>query len=107
MAVQSTCSDLCKRNMRNVRNVDKEKHLTGACADVPLTYERDGNYERLVTRSTCLSLSTLHMLHLRKSGYIVLPRCEIGALSLPLASSDKSNKHSLTFASAISKSYLL
>ena len=35
------CPFLRKRNMRNV---DKEKHVTGASADVAATYERDGNY---------------------------------------------------------------
>ena len=35
------CPVLRKRNMRNV---DKEKHVTRVSADVALTYERDGNY---------------------------------------------------------------
>ena len=33
------CPDLHKRNMRNV---DKEEHVTRAYPDVPLMYERDG-----------------------------------------------------------------
>ena len=35
------CPGLRKCNMRNV---DKEKHVTQGCADVQLAYERDGNY---------------------------------------------------------------
>ena len=38
------CPILRKRNMRNV---DKEEHVTRVSADVALTYERDGNYVEL------------------------------------------------------------
>ena len=59
---------------RNVRNVDKEKHVTRVSADVALTYERDGNYVDIASgyvQGTCFSLSTLR---LRMSPHIVRVR---------------------------------
>ena len=44
--------------IRGMRNVDKENHVTRAYADVPLTYERDGDYVNGTagySRITCFS----------------------------------------------------
>ena len=59
---------------RNVRDVDKENHLTSVSSDVMLTYERDGNYVDVTSgyaRVTCFSLSTSRALRLRTSRNIV------------------------------------
>ena len=54
--VRTMCPVLRKRNMRNV---DKEKHVTRVSADVALTYERDGNHDDVMSgyvRVTCVFL---------------------------------------------------
>ena len=59
----------------NMRNVDKENQSTRAYSDIPLRYERDGNYVNGTSgyaRVTCFSVSTLRMLRLRTSQPIVL-----------------------------------
>ena len=64
------CPALRKRNMRHV---DKEKHVTRVSADVASTYERNGNYIDVTSgyeRVTCFSLSTSHTLRLCTSRHI-------------------------------------
>ena len=59
---------------RDMRNVDKEKHVTRVSTNVALTYERDVNYVDVTSgyaRVTCFSLSTSRMSRLRTSIHIV------------------------------------